>query len=65
MKVGDTVERIKGHHNGMRTGYTDVVVESNGLYSESSVRLKKYGRGHTRVNLKIINTLSWRERIEC
>lgn len=50
LKVGDTVRRVKGDHQGMSVGDTDTVVG----YGSMIVNLKRYGEGHGIMNLELV-----------
>ena len=50
-KQGDTVERIKDNHFGMKVGDRATVKECNG----GSVYLEEYEGGHTSSKLKLVS----------
>jgi len=61
IKIGDRVERCKNsYYNEMYPGDTDEIID----ITEADVVLKKYGEGHSKNSLKIINRLTWKEMFE-
>lgn len=50
-KVGDTVERISGDHNGMLKGGRDIIISISG----EQLELEDFGSGHYDKNLKLFS----------
>jgi hypothetical protein len=54
--IGDTVKRIKGHHNGMDVGHIDVVVGIDEMDPKNPcLSLEKYSHGHSIDNLIVVD----------
>lgn len=46
IRIGDRVKRIRGDHNGMKVGDTDIVLSER----EGVIHLQTYSLGHTKSN---------------